>query len=226
VHDLRNPLAAIYGGAEMMVDADLSPEHYRRLAANIYRASHRIQELLQDLLDVSRIKNKPLELCGLHDMAESAREALGRTAALQGVSINSDLPPGLNIMASRDRLERVFVNLLDNAIDAMPGGGTVTLSVRVENAAATIAIEDNGPGIPAEAWSTLFEPFASFGKKNGLGLGLALSRQTALDHGGDLWAEKNNGSGARFLLRLPLAVHANALPNPSSGPSNGVGSSG
>lgn len=226
VHDLRNPLAAIYGGAEMLVDADLSPEHYRRLAANIYRGSRRIQELLQDLLDVSRIKNKPLELCGLQDMAESAREALGRTAALQGVSINSDLPPGLNIMASRDRLERVFVNLLDNAIDAMPGGGTVTLSVRVENAAATIAIEDNGPGIPAEAWSTLFEPFASFGKKNGLGLGLALSRQTALDHGGDLWAERNKGCGARFLLRLPLAVHANALPNPSRGPSNGAGSPG
>jgi signal transduction histidine kinase len=226
VHDLRNPLAAIYGGAEMLVDADLSPEHYRRLAASIYRASHRIQELLQDLLDVSRVKNKPLELCGLQDMAESAREALGRTAALQGVSINSDLPAGLNIMASRDRLERVFVNLLDNAIDAMPGGGTVTLSVRVENAAATVAIEDNGPGIPAEAWSTLFEPFASFGKKNGLGLGLALSRQTALDHGGDLWAEKNNGSGARFLLRLPLAVHANALQNPSSGSSNGASSPG
>jgi len=60
-------------------------------------------------------------------------------------------------------------------------------------------------GIAEEAWPKLFQPFASFGKKNGLGLGLALSRQTLLDHAGDLWADKCNGGGARFFMRIPLA---------------------
>src|SRR5207344_3176351 len=72
VHDLRNPLAAIYGGAEMLVDADLPPAHVKRLAANIYRASRRIQELLQDLLDVSRGKRGTPEICRLREVALAA----------------------------------------------------------------------------------------------------------------------------------------------------------
>src|SRR5207247_9472488 len=67
VHDLRNPLAAIYGGAEMLVDTELSPPQMKRLAANIYRASRRIQELLQDLVNVSRGKRKSAELCNLRE---------------------------------------------------------------------------------------------------------------------------------------------------------------
>lgn len=216
VHDLRNPLAAIYGGAEMLVDAELSSEQRQRLAANIYRASRRIQELLQELLDVSRAESRPAEICSLEDIAAGACEALARTAELQSVLIKIDISKDIWVMVSRERLERVFLNLMDNAIDAMPEGGTLTISGSGKAGQADVVFEDTGPGIPQEAWPTLFEPFASFGKKNGLGLGLALSRQTLVDHGGDLWAEKKAHSGARFLLRLPLAAQPAGASQPEA----------
>jgi two-component system sensor kinase FixL len=87
----------------------------------------------------------------------------------------------------------------------MPTGGAITVTTSVEDAAVVVQVQDTGPGISAEAWPTLFQPFSSFGKKNGLGLGLALSRQTVADHGGEMWADQNAELGARFSLRLPLA---------------------
>ncbi len=210
VHDLRNPLAAIYGGAEMLVDAELSSEQQRRLAANIYSSSRRIQELLQQLLDVSSAKTRPIEACRLFDIVVSARETLARTAQLRSVSIQIDVPENAEVFVSRDRLERVFINLVDNAIDAMPEGGSVQISARPEPDRVIVLIEDTGPGIPDEAWPNLFQPFASFGKKNGLGLGLALSRQALLDGGGDLWVEKKLAAGARFLMRLPVPSDSSA----------------
>ncbi len=206
VHDLRNPLAAIYGGAEMLVDAELSSEQQRRLAANIYNSSRRIRELLQELLDVSRAKNKPVEACRLVDIVTSARDELIRSAELQSVSITTEIPENLEVVVSRDRLERVFVNLIGNAIDAMPQGGNVQISVQLESGSVKVLVEDSGSGISEEAWPNLFRPFASFGKKNGLGLGLALSRQSLLDSGGDLWVERKETPGARFVMRLPLAA--------------------
>lgn len=212
VHDLRNPLAAIYGGAEMLVDsAELSPEQQRRLAANIYSSSRRIQELLQELLDVSRAQTKPIEVCRLSDIVMAAREAVDRNAEARSVAIRLDVPEDIEVLVARDRLERVFVNLMDNAIGVMPDGGTVRIRGHVELGSAITSIEDDGPGIPEEAWPTLFKPFASFRKKNGLGLGLALSRQTVLESGGDLWAERS-AVGARLMLRLPIAASANVRP--------------
>jgi len=205
VHDLRNPLAAIYGGAEMLVDAELSSEQQRRLAANIYSSSRRIQELLQELLDVSQAKARAIEPCNLADIVLTAREASRQSGELHGVSIQVKISHDIEVVASRDRLERVFINLIDNAIEAMPGGGSVKITSSEEENAVVVLIEDTGPGIPAEALPNLFRPFGSFGKKNGLGLGLALSRQALLDSGGDLWADPRAASGARFLMRLPMA---------------------
>lgn len=216
VHDLRNPLAAIYGGAEMLVDAELSSEQRRRLAMSIYTSSRRIQELLQDLLDVSRGGSKARETCTLIDIVVAARERLLRTTDLDSISIEVDIPQDVEVVVSRDRLERVFINLIDNAIDAMPGGGSVQISGRVEDGQAVVLVEDTGPGISEEAWQNLFRPFASYGKKNGLGLGLALSRQVLLDHGGDLWVEKRVAAGARFLMRVSIAPKS----TPLSGTSN------
>ncbi|HEX6546480.1 MAG TPA: HAMP domain-containing sensor histidine kinase, partial [Bryobacteraceae bacterium] len=204
VHDLRNPLAAIYGGAEMLVDAELSSEQQRRLASNIYQSSRRIQELLQELLDVSRAQTKPSEMCRLVDIALAARDALTQAADLNAVSIQIDIPEEFYVLVSRDRLERVYINLIDNAIDVMPDGGRIDIKGYAQDGRAVVVVEDTGPGIPDEAWTTLFRPFASF-KKNGLGLGLALSREVLLDNGGDLWAERKSTPGARFAMSLPLA---------------------
>jgi signal transduction histidine kinase len=205
VHDLRNPLAAIYGGAEMMVDADLPPAHMKRLAANIYRASRRIQELLQDLLNVSRGKTGAPELCRLREVASAACDSLAAAAETQGVAIAIAIPPEIELPLDRSRMERAFVNLVGNSLEAMPEGGQVRISASYESGSALIQVEDTGPGIAPEIRANLFQPFVTAGKRNGLGLGLALTRQTVLEHGGDMWVESEPGRGARFLLRLPGA---------------------
>ncbi len=201
VHDLRNPLAAIYGGAEMLVDSDLPPSQIKRLAQNIYRASRRIQELLQDLASVSRGKQKAVEVCRLRDVIAAAWDVLAGTAERQLVTASLNVPEEIELPLERSRMERVFVNLFSNSLDAMPEGGRIEITARRDESIVLIEVLDTGPGISTELRASLFQPFHS-SKRNGLGLGLALSRQTVLDHGGDMWADGNGSGGARFCLRL------------------------
>ena len=217
VHDLRNPLAAIYGGSEMLVDADLPPAHVKRLAGNIYRASRRIQELLQDLLNVSRGARRAPEVCRLREVASAACDSLASMAGAQNVKVVQEIPAEIELPLDRSRMERAFVNLIANALEAMPEGGEVRIAASLERGAVLVEVRDTGPGIAPEIRTQLFQPFVSARKRNGLGLGLALSRQTVLDHGGDMWVESAPGSGARFLFRLPLG---SAMP--SNGPADAV----
>lgn len=201
VHDLRNPLASIYGGAEMMMDGDLSPDQLQRLAGNIYRSSRVINEMLRELADVSRGRISPPETCRLSEVVGAAVDILSPAAAEHGVTIRVSVDESFELPLERARMERVFLNLISNAIEAMPAGGQVSISAVHKSDGLHIEVRDTGPGIPESVRARLFQPFVTSGK-NGLGLGLALSRQTLLDHGGDLWAE-SNGTGAHFHIRLP-----------------------
>jgi signal transduction histidine kinase len=202
VHDLRNPLAAIYAGAEMLFDSNLPAHQVRRLATNIYRASRGIQEMLQQLLNVSRGRSGIAEMCSIRDVVAAAWSALESEADAQHVRLITDVPDAVECPMERARMERVFRNLLENAVEVMPSGGTVRIEVHSEQDTVLIAVKDTGPGIRPEVRPRLFQPFVTFGKKNGLGLGLALARQTLLDHGGDLWVN-GAGPGAEFHMRLP-----------------------
>jgi signal transduction histidine kinase len=205
VHDLRSPLAAIYGGAEMLVDSRLSSEQVSRLARNIYRASRQIQELLQDLINVSRGKATSAELCNLHEVIEAAWDLVSTLAERQNVRLDLQTPEAIEIPMERARMERAFLNLIENALEAMPDGGVIRIRATTSGEAIVVSVEDTGPGINPGIRDQLFQPFVTAGKKNGLGLGLALSRQTLLDNGGDLWIDVNSTAGARFCLRLPLS---------------------
>ncbi len=201
VHDLRNPLAAIYGGAEMLADDDhLTPQQSRRLAASIYRASRHIQELLRGLADSSRGKAEPFEVCQLAEIVDAAR---GLLTPGTNVRVELAIPAGIELPLERSRMERVFLNLMSNAVDAMQNGGHLLVTAQEREHAIFVTIDDTGTGISHQVRDSLFQPFFSQGKKNGLGLGLALSRQTVLDHGGDLWEEEKDTPGARFVIRLP-----------------------
>jgi signal transduction histidine kinase len=202
VHDLRNPLAAIYAGAEMLMDGHLSEEQTRRLARNIYRASRGIQDMLQQLLNVARGKAETTELCSLREVVAAAWTSVAPSAEALKVELTTDVPDHLECPMERARMERVFSNLFENAIEAMRGGGAIHVASTADTDTILVRVQDNGPGISPALRGRLFQPFVTAGKKNGLGLGLALSRQTLLDHGGDMWAEAN-GPGARFCLRLP-----------------------
>jgi signal transduction histidine kinase len=206
-HDLRNPLASIYGGAEMMMDGNLSEAQLHRLAGNIYRSSRIINDLLQELLDVSRGRMQAPEICRLSEIVCAALDVEAAVAEQQGVKMRTTIDPSIELPLERARMERVFLNLITNAIEAMPDGGTVDIRAERNGTGVIVKVDDTGPGIPDSVRQRLFEPFVT-SRKNGLGLGLALSRQTVLEHGGELWVEDETSElqpgGAHFRLRLPL----------------------
>ena len=202
VHDLRNPLAAIYGGAEMLVDSDLPPSQVKRLAQNIYRASRRIQELLQDLVNVSRGKH---EGGGSMPVAGRDRRGLGYAGPRGGGAIGDRVTAMCRRRSSclwSARAWSAFSSTC-SAIRWMPcrTAGTSRLWPGATNRWCWWKWVTRGRGSRlkfALRFSSHFTP----SKRNGLGLGLALSRQTVLDHGGDMWADGDGcQSAARFCLR-------------------------
>jgi signal transduction histidine kinase len=207
VHDLRNPLAAIYGGAEMMVDGELTQPQTLRVAQSIYRASRVINDLLQELVDVSRGRMQTPEVCALCEVAEAAVDTQRPFAEQRHVTIHSCIDPAIEVLIERGRMERVFINLLSNSLEAMPDGGAIEIRAERMQNEAVVRVSDTGPGIPAEIRDRLFQPFVTAGK-DGLGLGLALSRQAVVAHGGDLWVDDSHAAGACFCVRLPLAAEA------------------
>jgi signal transduction histidine kinase len=204
VHDLRNPLAAVYGGAEMLMYAQLSEAHVQRLAGNMYRASLRIQELLQDLLDVGRGHAGEINPHDLHDLVADVVASFAATAEAQSVKIEVDVPENLEVPLDQHRIQRVFMNLVGNALEVMPQGGTISISAENKAGSVVIDVRDTGPGIAPEIRDRLFQPFVTARKGTGLGLGLALARQAVMDHGGDMWANAAVARGACFSFRLPL----------------------
>jgi signal transduction histidine kinase len=209
VHDLRNPLGTVFAGAEMLVDLDLSPAQVKRLAANIHHAASRMRELLADLASASRGNKSTTEICKIRDVVATVSEALLPMAERQGVQILNDVPGGIEVPLVRSRMERVFFNLITNGLEAMPHGGEIRIGLKMMETCVLIEVKDTGPGIPRGIRDRLFEPFVTADKKEGLGLGLALSRQTVLDHGGDMWTEP--AAGAHFTIRLPLKRNEGVL---------------
>jgi signal transduction histidine kinase len=203
IHDLRNPLGTVVAGAEMLMELDPGSTQVKRLAANIYRAAGRMRELLADLSAASRGNRSTSEICKIHDVIVAASEAALQTPEKHTIQILNDLPDSIEILLERARIECVFFNLITNALEAMPGGGKIRIGLRKADESVLIEVEDTGPGIPKEIRGRLFEPFVTAGKGHGLGLGLAVSRQTVRDHGGDIWLEP--APGARFVIRLPEA---------------------
>jgi signal transduction histidine kinase len=204
VHDLRNPLAAIYGGAEMLVDDDLPAPQVKRLAANIYRASRQIQGLLQELADVARGRTDPSEVCNLREVVLGACEPLCGQAEARTIDLRIDIPQDIELPLARARMERVFANLVINSMEAMQGSGVIEITGNRNGQAVYVDIIDSGRGIAPSIRSRLFQPFVSEGKRNGMGIGLALSRQTVLNHGGDLWLVPDTSKGAHFRMKLML----------------------
>ena len=203
IHDLRNPLAAIYGGSEMLVDRQLSDTQVQRLANNIYRASRKVQDMLQELAEVTSGRGHVREVCSLRDVVQAACDPLTASAEASGVEVKIDVAGNVELPLDRSPMERVFQNLIGNAIEAMPQGGSVRIWAETSAEAATVYVDDTGPGIPASIADELFQPFVTAGKPNGVGLGLAMSRKTVLSHGGELAVEAI-AAGTRFKMRLPL----------------------
>lgn len=216
-HELRNPLAPIRNGLELLrfVKSDsVAAEQARAMMA---RQVNHLVRLIDDLLDVSRIARGKLELARHPmDIADAVRSALETSQPLlqsAGHEVVLDLPQTpLLVEGDFVRLAQVFANLLNNAARYTPPGGKVTVNVHAEGGDVVAFIEDNGAGIPVDMLGRIFEPFFQIESKatadqGGLGVGLALARTLVELHGGSIHAgSAGAGRGSRFTVRLPAAA--------------------
>jgi signal transduction histidine kinase len=203
VHDLRSPLAAIHGGAQMLIGSHLPEREIRRLGRNLFDASVRIQELLQEYVDLCRTTENRPQPCNLRSLVAHAVERVARAAEARSVTVVQEMPANLVVTVESHRVRSVLINLLTNALEAMPGGGSIRISSAVSGDSVVVRIEDTGPGIPPEIRDRLFQPFATARKPDGWGFGLAYARHVVRDHGGEIWLESAPGAGACFAFRLP-----------------------
>ena len=232
-HELRTPLNAMMGWARLLLDGGLPAERLRHGLEVIERNAQTQAQLIEDLLDVSRIISgkvridprtiRPIEFI------EAAIESVRLAANAKGVRLQLALDPEVDdILGDRDRLQQVVWNLLSNAIKFTPAGGRVHVGLARAGADIEICVEDTGRGIPAAFMPYVFERFhqadASFTRAlGGLGLGLAIARHLVELHGGTIDVHSDgDGRGARFTVRLPIAAgRARAAAEPGASASSG-----
>jgi PAS domain S-box-containing protein len=224
-HELRTPLNAILGYARMLQTDSIAPEKRPRAIDIIERNAAAQNQLIEDLLDISRITRGQVRLepkpTSIDAVLREAVEGVRPAAEAKRIALDVNIEPDAGmISADATRLQQVFWNLLTNAVKFTAPGGRVTASVRrVSDDDVEVTVIDTGEGITAEFLPFVFEPFRQADSKlagghRGLGLGLAISRQLVELHGGTIRANSDGvGQGATFAVRLPRQgdSDANAL---------------
>jgi two-component system sensor histidine kinase HydH len=207
-HEVRNPLTSI----KMLVQAAqedgdaLTAEDLRIIEAEIRRVENSLQTFL-DFARPPKPERRPIELVAA---ARRVFDLLRPRADKQRVELVLVADREVTLTADEGQVRQVLVNLGLNALDAMPRGGTLTVTVRKTKSGAEVEVADTGPGIAPAMRPRLFQPFAS-GKDTGLGLGLVISRRIVEDHGGTIGAADRVGGGASFFIHLPAGGgHADA----------------
>jgi two-component system sensor histidine kinase KdpD len=210
-HDLRTPLTAIRGLAETLERAtDLPAGDRNEMASAIRHQAEELQRMVTNLLDLARMQAAGVRLNReLHSLDEIVGSALSKLGpVLSRHHLRTDVPadlPMLDVDASM--IERVLVNILDNALKYTPPGGKIVIGAKAVGDSMYCFVEDDGPGLPPGDSEQLFEPFVRGQKESaisGVGLGLALCRSIIGAHGGTIRAEAARLSGTRFEIRLPL----------------------
>ncbi|MBU4565402.1 MAG: HAMP domain-containing protein [Desulfarculus sp.] len=214
-HELRTPLTAVRGAAETLLDGALdSPQYASHFAELILRQSHRLERLVQDLMELARLESgespprlRPIDAAELTD---SVLEGVIDLAQAQGIELERRLPREPLVFAADARqVEQAVLNLLDNAIKYSGQGGRVTLAMEEKNDEVVISVSDTGPGIAAEFLPRLFERFYRVDtnrsrEMGGTGLGLAIVKHIAQVHHGRVEVSSAPGQGSTFRFILPL----------------------
>ena len=222
-HELRTPLNAIVGWTELLQRGALGPEQMRHAVEVIGRNAKLQAQLIEDILDVSRIITGKLQIerepLAVAPLLDSAMAAIAPAAAAKGIAITADrstpLPP---IEGDPRRLTQVLNNVLGNAVKFTPEGGSITLACKAGAEGLTIEIRDSGVGIAPEFLPYIFDRFRqadsrSTRRHGGLGLGLAIARHLVSLHGGTIRAHSDDlGQGTTVTIGLPLAA---ALSKPA-----------
>ncbi len=209
-HDLRTPLASIIGSAGSLRQADVSwsPAEREDFARTIEQEAERLNRIVGNLLDLSRIQGGTLRPArAWHDPGLVLRDAAERLRTGKEANITVDVPDDLApAFIDPVEVDQVVANLLENALKYAVPNGEVRLSASDRNGTLEVRVEDTGPGIPSASLPRLFEPFYRAPEADtvrGSGLGLAVARGLVAAHGGRIWAENRPEGGARFVFSIP-----------------------
>ncbi|MEJ2683975.1 MAG: ATP-binding protein [Candidatus Sulfobium sp.] len=210
-HELNNPLNNIYISAQILEKEaeDARSPRVKEIMEDIVGQTRRVKRIVGDLLEFARGREPRRTEIELNDLLGRAFRLAGVTAETGDIKFGLDTDPGgVLVSADPEQLERVFINLFGNAIDAMSGLGDLKVAVRRREDAVTIKVSDSGRGMSAEAVEKIFEPFYTT-KDKGTGLGLAIVFNIITRHGGNIKVESREGGGTSFTITLPPGENVN-----------------
>jgi signal transduction histidine kinase/DNA-binding response OmpR family regulator len=215
-HDLRTPLNAVIGFADLLLLQQTGPlnEKQQRYMQHVANAGRHLLELVNDILDLSRVEAGKLEIrpeaCQVEPILDEMLALFRTQAQVRRVTLVLEIrSPLAKLMVDRIRLQQIFHNLLSNAVKFTTEGGLVTISARQIGAEQEFVVRDTGIGIAPEDHQRIFEAYEQAGKQEGkqkgTGLGLAITKRLVEMHGGRIWVESVPGQGSAFMVRLPGA---------------------
>jgi signal transduction histidine kinase/HAMP domain-containing protein len=202
-HEINNPLTSIIGFTELIKDEnDLAVIHSR--LDIIEKESMRARDIVRELLHFARKRPLRLEEVDINQTLDDVILLIEAQAKLNNVRVSKEYGELPKSMGDPNQLKQVFLNLINNAVSAMPEGGTLSLRTSQQGEYIFIRFKDTGHGIRPEVISRIFEPFFSTKKDKGTGLGLSISYRIIQDHGGRIDVESVEGQGSTFTIRIPI----------------------
>ncbi|MED4532892.1 PAS domain S-box protein [Metabacillus fastidiosus] len=200
-HEIRNPLTAIKGFLQLMQPEKMNVDQYFNI---IFSELNRIELILSELLMLAKPQEISYRTSNIVALVRDVATLIETEANLSNVMIEQNYEEStLSVNCDENQLKQVFINLLKNAIDAMPKGGTVTLSARVVKQMVEIAVQDEGEGMEEEVLNRIGEPFLTT-KEKGTGLGLMITYKIIDNHRGSVKIESEVGKGTKFIVSLPI----------------------
>lgn len=202
-HEIRNPLTSIKSSLQYL-ETRCREETEKRLLGVALRETDRIDEILAALLSFSRPSEIHKESCDLTALLEESVALVSIQARAKGVEVRTAFPPGpVVVNADKSQIKQLFLNVFLNAVQAMDGGGTLTVDgVLLENGKTLVRVSDTGPGIAEEDLEKVFDPFFTT-KKGGTGLGLSICYTIVKAHGGEIELRSRPGEGTTVLVTMP-----------------------
>jgi len=213
-HDLRNPMGAVKGFVEFMLKEIPGPvnEAQRRMLISIDRASFRLLGMINNILDIAKMEAGKMELklapINVFETAKRIIELMESLGQRKKIKFLLDAPGPITVEADGLMLERMFTNLIGNAVKFAPENGIITVHLEEDGEKLTVYVGDNGDGVPLEYLDKIFEKFEQVKgqKAGGTGLGLTICKHIASAHLGKIWVESEIGKGAKFIFTVPKGL--------------------
>ncbi len=207
-HEIRNPLVGIGSTASLLFEEFAEGDSRRDDLTTILKETRRLDRIVNQIVDYARPRDFLPVTFQLEELLEESQRVLSDPLRQKGIQVHHHWQKHLNVLhADRDQLKQVLLNILQNAIEAMPANGALHLSIAEElyehHQGLRLKVEDTGKGIDAKVLSRIFEPFFTTGKYRGTGLGLAICRNIIEAHGGEIHAESQQQIGTTISLWLP-----------------------